>query len=75
MLFCSPKDLFQCKFDECIPWSDVCDGIVHCSNKADENCGESMEIKKHKNFFFFFLKICAQMIYIYVGMRLESIVH
>lgn len=40
-MFCSTKELFQCKYDECIKWSYVCDGIAHCSNKADENCGKS----------------------------------
>ena len=33
------KDLFHCKSDECIPWAYMCDGTAHCSNKADEDCG------------------------------------
>lgn len=39
-MFCSTRDLFQCKYNECIRWSNVCDGKVDCSNRADENCGK-----------------------------------
>ncbi|CAF0798424.1 unnamed protein product [Brachionus calyciflorus] len=38
MVCLSSKDEFQCKSDECIKWTYVCDGISHCSNKADEDC-------------------------------------
>ena len=41
MTICSPnKDEFQCKSNECIKWSYVCDGTSHCSNNADEDCGK-----------------------------------
>ena len=33
------RDEFECKPDECVKWSLVCDGVAHCSNRADEDCG------------------------------------
>ncbi len=44
-MICVARDTYQCSPTECVLWSKVCDGIAHCSNKADENCG-----KKNKNF-------------------------
>ncbi|RNA41037.1 Low-density lipo receptor-related [Brachionus plicatilis] len=38
MVCLSSKDEFQCRSNECIKWTYVCDGIPHCSNKADEDC-------------------------------------
>lgn len=40
MVCLSSKDEFQCKLNECIKWAYVCDGISHCSNGADEDCGK-----------------------------------
>lgn len=38
-MFClSNKEEFQCKSNECVKWSFVCDGVSHCSNHADEEC-------------------------------------
>lgn len=41
-MYCpSNRDEFECKPDECVKWSFVCDGIAHCSNRADEDCGNA----------------------------------
>lgn len=41
-MYCpSNRDEFECKPDECVKWSFVCDGIAHCSNRADEDCGNN----------------------------------
>ena len=46
-MFClSNKEEFQCKSNECVKWSFVCDGVAHCSNQADEDCGKVFFCKK-----------------------------
>ncbi len=40
-MICKPREYFQCSSSQCIPWSEVCDGVVNCENKSDEVCGKS----------------------------------
>ena len=48
-MFClSNKEEFQCRPNECVKWSFVCDGVAHCSNQADEDCGMYLQQKKKR---------------------------
>ncbi len=44
---CSPRDYFQCSLNQCVLWTQVCDGIANCDNKADEGCGKYLILYSH----------------------------